>query len=315
MIEIQRAPAFATVQDGGRNGFRSNGVPPGGAMDLLSLRVGNALLGNEPDTAAIEWALTGGALRFRSDVGFVLAGAEVAATLDGVPVPRNAVTTARAGQELIVERIVRGRFAYFCVAGGIDVPPVLGGYGTYAPAGFGGLDGRALRDGDGLAVGHRPGVTPAAVFPESLDVLSHGNPLTIVRGPQSDVLAAGQWREVTSARFTVHAHSDRTGIRLTGGGIAAAPAADGRSEPACVGALQLTPDGTLIALMPDGPTVGGYPKVAVLSTAGRPWLAQKSPGDIVTLRLIDRSESIEALLSQQRALATISALTRAGGSA
>ena len=130
MIEVLRAPAFAAVQDGGREGHRAAGVPPGGVLDALSLGAGNALLGNEAGAAGIEWALSGGALRFHADARVVLAGARVDATLDGVPSPTGRVLAARAGAELAIERLVGGRLLYVCVAGGIDVPIVLDGRGS-----------------------------------------------------------------------------------------------------------------------------------------------------------------------------------------
>ena len=62
VITVKRAPAYATVQDSGRRGYMASGVPRAGAMDQPALATLNALLGNEPAAAAIEWALTGGEL-------------------------------------------------------------------------------------------------------------------------------------------------------------------------------------------------------------------------------------------------------------
>ena len=64
MIEVIEAPPYVSVQDLGRSGYRSQGVPSGGAMDAWALSVSNVLVGNEPRAAAVEWALGGGRLRW-----------------------------------------------------------------------------------------------------------------------------------------------------------------------------------------------------------------------------------------------------------
>jgi biotin-dependent carboxylase-like uncharacterized protein len=301
VIELVRAPAYATVQDGGRGGWRAAGVPPGGALDVLSLRCGNALLGNTPDAAALECALTGGTFRARAGLHVILTGAVVEARLDGRPVAHGEVLAVPAGGELRVEGFERGRCVYVCVAGGIDVPLVLGGRGTYLPGAFGGLEGRLLRAGDVLPVGPPSGRERAGSrLPERARVmgaLGAGGtaPLAVLRGPQADVLSAGEWADLLASELTLDPRSDRIGYRLTGAPVRPARSAEARSEPACVGAVQLTPDGTLIVLMPDGPTVGGYPKIAVVATAELPRLAQLTPGERVALRFVQPDDARAAL--------------------
>ena len=308
MIEVTRAPAFAAVQDGGRSGRRSEGVPPGGALDPFSLRLGNALLGNDPDAAAVEWALTGGSLQFRSDVHVVLTGAEIRARLDRARVHGGQVLAAAAGSELEVERLERGRVAYVCVAGGIDVPAVLGGRGSYLPAAFGGLQGRLLCRGDVLPIGAPSGLARAGARlpPDACGVLPLGAAVTpsieVLPGPESSVLSQPQWDRLLSRKLMVDAWSDRMGFRLSGADPDVQQYPDRRSEPACVGAVQLTPDGTLIVLMQDGPTVGGYPRIAVVATVALPRLAQRRPEERVALRLVRPAEALAALREQQALL-------------
>jgi biotin-dependent carboxylase-like uncharacterized protein len=300
MIELIRAPAYATVQDGGREGFRSSGVPPGGAMDRLSLFAGNVLLGNDPKAAAIEWALTGGALRFHGETSFVLAGATAEARLGTSTPAHGRVLHARAGDLLKIERLAAGRFLYICVRGGIDVPVVLGGRGTYLPAAFGGLDGRRLGSGDRLAVGSAPGAEPATrELPRELHVLGMSGPLGLLQGPQSDTLPAEQWRALAEAQLVVTQQSDRTGYRLAGLEIHPPAIASRKSEPSCPGAVQLTPAGELIVLMADGPTVGGYPKIGVVAAAHLPRLAQAAVGERVRFRLMEPAEAVTLLAGRQ----------------
>lgn len=309
MIKVERAPAFATIQDGGREGFRGSGVPPGGAMDLVSLRAGNAILGNDWNAAAIECALTGGAFHFSADSMAMLTGAEVDAKVAGSKVRRGHVFEVRQGATLEIERIVRGRFAYVCVAGGIDVPVALGGRSTYLPASLGGYHGRRLANGDVLPIGRASDrATEGLRLPPDFD--DRAGAIAVLHGPQADVLSASDWQALLRNELTLAAESDRAGYRLHGARIAANHSFDGRSEPACVGAVQLTPDGTLIVLMPDGPTVGGYPNIAVLASAELPRLAQHAPGESLRLRLCDMSEAHTMLRTQLGMIRDLAALTR-----
>lgn len=305
MIELPRAPAYATVQDGGREGFRSSGVPRGGAMDLVSLFGGNLLLGNDPGAAAIEWALTGGAIRFGADTDFVLTGATADAQLTGAAALNDRLLRAKAGDVLAIERITAGRFLYVCVRGGIDVPAVLGGRGTYLPAAFGGLDGRRLASGDVLTIARADREPSTAQLPRTLRVLEASGPLALMRGPQADELTTKQWHALAELELVVTPQSDRTGYRI--GRLESGRVSTGsrKSEPSCPGALQLTPAGELIVLMADGPTVGGYPKIGIVAAAHLPRLAQTAVGERLRFRIVEAAEAVSLLAAQRSQLRTL----------
>jgi biotin-dependent carboxylase-like uncharacterized protein len=153
MIAVLRAPPFATVQDLGRTGHLHASVPRAGALDPFALALANILVGNEPNSAAVEWGLAGGELRFEQDTTIAISGARARATIGGRPVPHCEAARAAAGEVLAIERIEAGAWVYLAVAGAINVPEVLGSRSTYLPARFGGIEGRLLRTGDHLPVG------------------------------------------------------------------------------------------------------------------------------------------------------------------
>src|ERR1700704_849273 len=100
MITITRAPPYLTAQDTGRIHSRSSGVPRGGAMDVFALQAVNAIVRNALDSAALEWALGGGALRFQSDCLFAIGGARARANLAGETIHSFTTCYARAGDQL-----------------------------------------------------------------------------------------------------------------------------------------------------------------------------------------------------------------------
>ncbi|MFL5480867.1 MAG: biotin-dependent carboxyltransferase family protein [Gemmatimonadaceae bacterium] len=299
MITVTRAPPYLAVQDTGRIGFRADGVPRGGAMDLFALRAANIMVGNGSNSAALEWALAGGVLTFASTASFALVGASVRATIAGRPVPPCTTMRAAPGEQLVVEQFLGGRFLYLAVSGGIDVPPVLGSRSTYLPGHFGGLHGRLVKTGDQLALGNA-GPSPREGFHCAAELMPRYENQTvhITPGPQAEIFADDTFHVLGESSHRVSSASDRTGYKLDGPSIGPSPGSL-PSEAACPGSIQVPGDGHPIILMADGPTVGGYPKIAVVSEADLPIVAQRRPGETIRFELVTTEQTQKA--SRRRA--------------
>lgn len=279
-ITIVRAAPYLVVQDLGRSGFRDVGVPPGGAMDAFAISAANILVGNNADAAALEWSLGGGTMRFDSECTLALAGAAADAKLDGEPVAALTTTIARAGSTLEVGGFSSGRFLYVAISGGIEVEKLLGSRATYLPAHFGGFDGRLIRTGDVLPIGSRATNRPGLGFtaPADLGVDYTRRTIRVVPGPQWSLFSEADRSNFFSQQYSVAHTSDRTGYRLTGTPLSAEMGSL-PSEAGCTGTIQLPPEGLPIVLMADSPTVGGYPKIGVVSSSDLPILAQLRTGE------------------------------------
>jgi biotin-dependent carboxylase-like uncharacterized protein len=266
MITIVNAPPFATVQDLGRIGHRSSAVPPSGAMDPAALARANRMVGNEPGAAAIEWGIGGGRFGLSGAIEVAIGGADA--------------ITRREGDDLIVDGFRSGAWAYLAVSGGIAVPEVLGSRSTYLPGRFGGLHGRQLRTGDVLPAGSRLQSAEVAAPPPPPEA-GAGALVAVVPGPDRALLSDGAWEQFLAAEWVVSRAVSRAGYRLEGPDLPLAPAAQFPSSPVCPGTIQLPPGGRPIVLMPDGPTVGGYPRIAVVISSELGRLAQRRPGEPV----------------------------------
>lgn len=291
---------FATVQDEGRAGYGADALPRSGAVDVEALGLANALVGNARGAAAIEWTLAGGSLAFDEGTAIAVAGARAQLSRNREPVPLDEPITFHAGDELRVERFVRGAFIYVAVRGGIDVPMVLGSRSTYLPAALGGLEGRRIRAGDVLRacshdeVGSPPGRPPAPRTTER-----EHRAIRVIEGPDSSAFSSEFRESFWSSEFTVSRSSSRAGYRLDRPQDADPGQRSLPSGPACVGAIQV-PDGkSAIVLMPDGPTVGGYPKIGVVASVDLGRLAQRAPGETVTFELLSAAAA-QALLRAAR---------------
>jgi antagonist of KipI len=284
MITVVAAPPFATIQDLGRTGYRDSGVPVSGVTDRTSALALNALLGNHASAAMIEWAVAGGVLGFNDAAIIAIGGADAQCTVNGDAVESFTPIDMRAGDELRVERIIRGRFLLVAVRGGIDVPRVLGSRSTLLSAAIGGFHGRRLRSGDRLPVGDAvigaPDTSVARATPTFGDAMIH-----VMRGPQAALFDDRAWAAFLGCDLTVSRVSDRSGYRLEGATLTHSGSPSLPSEPACVGAIQVPDGGAPIVIMHDGPTVGGYPKIAVIRSSFISRFAQLAPGDKVRFTL------------------------------
>lgn len=307
---------LTTVQDLGRPGYASIGVPQGGAADPLALRVGNRLLGNPEGAAALELTLVGGTYAFATDGVIALAGAEANTVLESggktSPVPSCAAIHVRAGDRLRVGPITRGARTYLCIRGGVRVEPVLGSSSTFLGAGFGGLQGRPLRHDDrvewGGAQGAQPALSPVVARALVENVLARRR-LRAVAGSHAGSFTDDEVSAFWSRMFTVSPRSDRVGVRLSGHIGAERGAATGRmvSEGMMCGAVQVPPSGEPIALLADHPTTGGYPVIACIATVDLPVLGQLRPGDAVGFECVSQAAALELLRERERQLAEAAA--------
>lgn len=300
VLEVLEPGLYSTVQDAGRPGYRSRGLPASGAMDLVALGAANAALGNDQNDAALEFTIPGPGLRALEEVTVAVAGAGLPVSIDGVLVPPGRAGHMARGQTLEVgvsgtlprglTPLLRGLtpwqgvWAYLAVGGGIDVPRPLGSASTYVPGRLGGIAGRRLVAGDVLGRRGEPPRTPDA-GPEPVPL--PGNEVTVrfISGPQADRFTDEALRTLASSTYQVTVQSDRAGTRLAGPVLHHRGRVDLLSDGMLPGALQVPGGGQPIVIMADGPTTGGYPKIGVVVSEDLRWLAQARPGTRV--RFVD----------------------------
>src|ERR1700692_1666416 len=152
-IKVLKPGLSTTVQDLGRPGYYHIGIPLSGGMDRHSLAAANLLVGNPERAAVLEAVFMGPELEFTDDAMVAVTGAELPPKLDGVPRETWASFKVKRGQKLSFDFLKKGARAYIAVAGGIDVPVVLGSRSTYALGALGGFKGRKVAGRGELPVG------------------------------------------------------------------------------------------------------------------------------------------------------------------
>lgn len=292
VFEVLDPGPFTTVQDSGRYGFQQFGIPVSGALDTFSFAAANALVGNPDGAAALEITFIGPRLKVLSDCLLAVTGATLPVMLNDQPQPLWSTFRASPGDVVNIRAASKGVRAYLAVAGGIEVPKVMGSSSTYVGGKIGGLEGRTLTKGDRLNRGASEASNRSASLPEEFRP-RFGNQvrLRVLAGPQDDYFDSGLDVFFRSA-FTVTSKADRMGYRLEGPTIALKDGVPKSiiSEPSLSGAIQIPPDGKPIILLVEQ-TVGGYAKIATIVTSDLDVVAQAKPGDTV---YFDRVELPEA---------------------
>lgn len=293
-LKIINPGMLTTVQDLGRTGQRRVGLPTGGAVDAYALHLANLLVGNEPGSAGLEMTMVGAEIEAQRDLLIAVSGANMGGT------ELNRPRWLRSGERLKFAAATSGARAYLAVAGGIDVPIILGGRGTDLRSGIGGWQGRALRKGDVLPVGsvQRDIVGHWVIDPRMLPPYKHDPVLRTVRGTH-----AGEFtHEIDRDVYQVSAHSDRMGLRLQGTKLERNNAVELMSSAVSPGTVQVPPNGEPIVLLADAQTMGGYPRIAHVIHADWPLLAQLRPGDSVRFKTVELAEAQRAWREQERHL-------------
>ena len=309
IIEVLAPGLQTTVQDLGRIGYGRYGVAASGALDSFALRVGNLLVGNPENAAGLETMLMGLRVRALRDISVAITGADLQPQCGGQPFPMWRAAVLTKGREVVFKGPKSGFRAFLAVGGGIDAAPVMASRSTNLSAGFGGLEGRAVRAGDVLPgsdpdgflsyAGRRLPAAEAPTYPDNWR-------LKIIWGPQDDHFTPGGRTALLEAPFGVSPQSDRTGIRLSGARIErrADVAESIISEGVIGGAIQVPGDGQPIIILNETVT-GGYRKIATVISADLPLLGQIKPGDRVCFEAVSLADADAALREMESIIARL----------
>ncbi len=282
MLEVLEAGGFATLQDAGRLGWRRFGVPPAGPMDRFAFQAANLLVGNSFGAPTLEVGASDVILRAKHDCVIAVTGAGYQLSINSWDFPLWGSCFVRGGWSIHLTRYGFGMWAYVAAAGGFDAPVVLGSRSTYLRGRFGGLAGRALQRGDNLSILQPPhGLMEMAARTLAEEARPSYTPsvtIDVILGPQSDRFSEDDLAVFFSTPYRISPASDRMGYRLEGAAIAGPGQPELTSEGMTVGSIQVPADGQPIAMMADCATTGGYPKIACITTADLPLLAQCTPG-------------------------------------
>ena len=300
-MEILAAGPMLTVQDRGRRGLRHFGVSNAGPMDGPALALANALCGNAPDAAALEFAGPGGRFTVERPIRFAVAGGDCDIRIDGRLMPPGESHRLRPGETLDIGALRDAVWGYLAVSGGIDVPLALGSRATHLRSGLGGFEGRALRAGDILPLGEDMAADRCLRLASPLSPATE-QPVRVVLGPQQDYFDADIITRLTGVEFAVTPQRDRMAMVLGGVELPAARGHDIVSDATVPGSIQVPGSRQPIVLMAESQTTGGYPKIATVISADLPRMAQMPVGRRFRFTVVSRDEGEEIAIAGRQAM-------------
>ena len=310
-LKIIKAGLLDTIQDQGRYGFQHLGINPSGAMDPLSSKLANALLGNEFNEAVIEMHFPAAEIQFDHPTVIVITGADFSPAINAQTLPLNQPVLVNRKRVLKFTRLKSGARCYLAVLNGFKIDTWLNSYSTNLKAGAGGWKGRKLLKGDDLPISNQPDISESldhdfiplrwgAVKKESIIT----NEVRYLKGSEWDWLDNGE--DLQKQEFVITKDSDRMAFRLSGKELNA----ENKqliSSPVTFGTIQLLPNGQLIVLMADHQTTGGYPRIGHVISADLPILAQLAPGNNIRLLPTDLQIAEKAMLEEHQYLRDLQA--------
>jgi antagonist of KipI len=305
-IRIIRPGILTTVQDLGRNGYFGQAVPLSGAMDTLSARIANKAVGNPDKEATIEFTYAAAEFITETAVLLAYAGDGAILTLQGRALPPDRPLYIPPGSLLKLESQQAGCRSYLAIAGGWNVPEILGSKSTYLTASFGGYHGRKLQKGDVLESSHtfssisgniinrlqgdKVNYLPWSI-PRSLILPADRKLIRFVPAHEFSWFDSRSITDFLSKPFTVALNSNRMGYHLEGSSITQSQPRELLSTAVSPGTIQVTSSGKMVLLMADCQTTGGYPRIAQVAAVDLALCAQLKPSDQLRFTGISREEA------------------------
>ncbi|NVJ64246.1 MAG: biotin-dependent carboxyltransferase family protein [Flavobacteriaceae bacterium] len=278
-IKVIKSGMYTSVQDLGRIGYSEYGVPKGGAMDQMALKTANSLLGNQLDDACLEITMMGPVLQFQADTYIATAGAEFELFLDDEPIPFREAVFVKSNQVLKFGKLKKGIRIYLAVCGGIQTPKVLESRSLLKRV----TSYYKIEDGMELPLLDKCMKPQVFAVPKPKDFNGF---LEAYPGPEFESLSDSQKEQLHKNEFKVSHLNDRMAYQIE-------PNLDPHqidqlTSVVMAGSVQLTPKGSLIILMRDGQTTGGYPRVLQLSEESIDLVAQMATASKFKFRFLTK---------------------------
>ncbi len=321
MVKVIKKGLETSVQDyPGRIGTLNLGFPSSGPMDSWSFRLANVLVENEPGTAALECQFMGPTLKFDSNRTIAITGADMSPKVDGTPVPLWESIEVKKDQTLEMSFATIGARSYIAFSGGINTNPWLGSRSTFHKAGVGGIEGKAIQDGQKIPLNKSKVVGKNKINKTSIPIMSTNKKwsVEVVKGPNDDWVDEKGHKMFLSSNWKLQSKSDRTGYRLEGPKWSFTEKATNKGlehgtfpsniidQGYPMGAINLAGQ-TPIILVNDGPSMGGFIVPYTVPSASFWKLGQAKPGDIFNFMEIS-VEKAQELRAEQSAICSEASL-------
>lgn len=283
-IRILRTGFYTSIQDEGRFGYAHLGIPESGAMDKKAMQLANRLVNNSLNATVLEYTLVGPSIQFYCDRHFVITGGTTEARLGSKNIKNNVIYRARIGDVLEISKITEGCRGYIAIAGGLQLPAVLGSKSMYIPITDTATVEKEMHISIGISTyGTLKGARLKIENKSEITSYIQENTLKVYKGPEYELLDTEFRNYIATTSFTISNLWNRMAVQLKETITHSIPSIT--TGPVIPGTIQLTPSGRMMILMKDCQTTGGYPRILQLSENAISILAQKKQDDKISFLL------------------------------
>ena len=292
-FETLRAGINTTFQDRGRFHMQHFGVTPGGCMDLDSFSIANALVGNSLNEGVLEFAYQGPLLKLiKGRTKIAMTGNVlfqiIKSNQETLAGECNRTYILEEGDQIDILATKQSAYGYMALEGGFDVKPFCKSVSILSRAQIGPNEGKKIKINDKINI--RTNSQNKKNFSTKV-INNNQNLIRVLKGPQFDYFSKESQKDFFSKEYKISNLTDRMGMRLEGTIMKNVVSANIRSEGITKGAIQVPADGQPIILLTDYPTIGGYPKIANVTSVDYNLLIQKTPGAKIFFKLIELHEA------------------------
>lgn len=259
-IQCVQAGSGAFLVDRGRSGLRGQGLVSGGPADPRAMIAANRLLSQAPYTPCLETTLNGGQWLLSGQGQIVITGADMDWRLNGQLTDLYTLLYLDGDYLLTSGMAQQGLRSYLGIRGQWQAPRVLGSIEKGLPW----TD--VVTKGWSCTINWKDEADYQMDYDHRQHWPSQPYTLPVVPGPEWSWLSPHEQKMVLTSSFTVAPNSSRQGIRLLPSSNFGFPGELPSliSGPVLPGTVQLAPSGLLL-LGPDAQTVGGYPRILLVT--------------------------------------------------
>jgi len=292
-FEVLRSGINTTFQDKGRFHMQHLGVAPGGCMDLESFSISNALVGNTSDEGVLEFAYQGPLLKLiKGRTKIAITGNVlfqiIKSNQETIKGECNRTYALDEGDQIDILVTKQSAYGYMALEGGFDIKPFCKSVSILSRAQIGPNEGKKIKINDKINIKINNKNKKNFLTKISNNVKST---IRVLTGSQFHYFSKESQKDFFSKEYKISNLTDRMGMRLEGAVMKNIVNTNIRSEGITKGAIQVPADGQPIILLTDYPTIGGYPKIANVTSVDYSLLIQKTPGEKISFKLIELHEA------------------------
>ena len=292
-FEVLRPGINTTFQDKGRFHMQHLGVTPGGCMDLESFAIANALVGNILNEGVLEFAYQGPLLKLiKGKTKIAITGNVlfqiIKSNKETIIGECNRTYVLVEGDQVDILATKQSAYGYMAIEGGFDIKSFCKSVSILSRAQIGPNKGKKIQ------INNKIDIKIESKNKKNFSTKvtkKNKSKIRVLKGPQFDYFSKESQKDFFSKDYKISNLTDRMGMRLEGAIMKNIINTNIRSEGITKGAIQVPADGQPIVLLTDYPTIGGYPKIANVTSVDYNLLIQKTPGEKISFELIKLHEA------------------------